>query len=104
LTVARTFAYTFEWGPNKAVTNRRKHGISFEQAATVFRDRLMLSIPDTEHSEQEERWVTLGRSEDGKLLVVIHTYQETSEQEAVVRVISAREATQPERQHYEHGP
>lgn len=99
--MAGTFAYTFEWDPNKAVANRRKHGISFEQASTVFRDRLMLSIPDEEHSEQEERWVTLGHSEDGRLLVVIHTYQEVHEQEAVIRIISVREATKPERQHYE---
>lgn len=96
-----TFAYHFEWDPAKAVANRRKHGVSFEQAATVFRDRLMVSIPDEAHSAQEERWVTLGRADDGKLLVVIHTYHEDNAQTAVVRIISARTATRHERQQYE---
>lgn len=95
-----TFAYTFEWDARKAAANRRKHGISFAQATAVFRDRLMVSIPDEEHSEQEERWVTLGHADDGRLLVVIHTFHE-DEHRAVVRLISAREVTRHERQQYE---
>ena len=68
--MANGFNYDFEWNPTKAVKNRRKHGISFELAATVFRDPLMLSIPDEEHSDIEERWLTLGQAENRNLLVV----------------------------------
>ena len=73
--MAKRFNYYFEWDPTKAASNRRKHGISFDLAASVFRDPLMLSIPDEEHSEIEERWLTLGQPENEMLLVVIHTYQ-----------------------------
>ena len=95
------FAYTFEWIPNKAVANRRKHGVGFEQAATVFRDALAVSIYDEDHSETEERWVTLGQAENGQLLVVVHSYHETSPSEAMVRIISARPATKHEQRQYE---
>ena len=95
------FAYTFEWDPNKAVANRRKHGVGFEQAATVFRDALAISIYDEDHSETEERWVTLGQAENGQLLVVVHSYHETSPSEAMVRIISARPATKHEQRQYE---
>lgn len=95
------FQYSFEWDPNKAVANRRKHGIGFEQAATVFRDNLAVSIYDEDHSEDEERWVTLGQAENGALLVVVHTCQEISETEAVIRIISARPATSHEQRDYE---
>jgi uncharacterized DUF497 family protein len=95
------FQYRFEWDPNKAVANRRKHGIGFEQAATVFRDRLALSIYDEDHSDDEDRWVTLGQAENGALLVVVHTWQETGATEAVIRIISARPATAHEQRDYE---
>jgi len=101
--VSTSFAYTFEWDPNKAVANRRKHGIGFEQAATVFRDALAVSIYDEDHSGTEERWVTLGRAENGQLLVVIHTYHTASPIEAVIRIISARPATKHEQRQYEQG-
>ncbi len=94
------FDFHFEWDAAKAVSNRHKHGISFEQAATVFIDPLMLSIPDMEHSESEERWITLGQSEDDKLLVVIHTYHEAGDS-TTVRLISARPATKAEQRQYE---
>ena len=97
------FAYTFEWDPNKAVANRRKHGVGFEQAATVFRDTLAISIYDEDHSETEERWVTLGRAENEQLLVVVHSYVETSPSEAMIRIISARPSTQHEQRQYEQG-
>lgn len=61
----------------------------------------MLSIPDEEYNEIEERWLTLGQSENGKLLVVIHTYQEISNNAASVRIISARPATKHEQRQYE---
>jgi len=101
--VSAHFVYRFAWDPAKAAANRRKHGVSFEQAAGVFRDPLALSRYDEEQSESEERWLTLGLSENGALLVVSHTFEELSEQEARVRLISAREATAQERQQYERG-
>ncbi len=95
------FQYSFEWDPNKAVENRRKHGIGFEQATTVFRDKLAVSIYDEDNSEDEERWITLGQTDNGPLLVVVHTYQVISTTEAAVRIISARPATQHEQRNYE---
>lgn len=77
--------------------------MSFELAATVLRDPLALSRYDVEHSEVEERWITLGLAETGQLLVVVHTVEEISEQEARVRIISARFATAHERRQYEGG-
>jgi uncharacterized protein len=99
--VGESFNYNFEWDPTKAASNRHKHGISFDLAASVFHDPLMLSIPDEEYNEIEERWLTLGRSENEKLLVVIHTYQEISSNAASVRIISARPATKHEQRQYE---
>ena len=99
--MVKHFGYYFEWDPTKAASNRRKHGISFDLAASVFRDPLMLSIPDEEHSEIEERWLTLGQAENGMLLVVIHTYQEIGTHSATVRIISARPATKHEQRQYE---
>jgi len=95
------FTYRFSWDPAKAASNQAKHGISFEIAATVMHDPLALSRYDVEHSEEEERWVTLGSSNTGALLVVVHTFAETSATEAHVRLISAREATPNERRQYE---
>ena len=70
--------YTFEWDPIKAGQNLRKHGISFDRAAEVFLDPLAISIFDEEHSEREERWVTLGKDKRGIVLVLIHTFLEVS--------------------------
>jgi len=81
----------------------RKHGVSFEDAATVFSDELLLSLPDDEHGGGEERWISQGRSRDGKLLVVVHTLRELDEHTAV-RIISARRATPRERRRYELRP
>lgn len=98
------FVHAFEWDPAKAAENLAKHRIAFEAAASVFRDPLALTIYDDEHSEAEERWASLGRAEDGKLLIVIHTFVETSATSATVRIISAREATRHERENYEQTP
>jgi uncharacterized protein len=98
------YVYRFEWDPAKARTNQTKHAVSFELAASVFKDALMVSVYDGAHSETEERWATLGKAENGKLLVVIHTFAETGGTGAVVRMISAREATKSERQSYEETP
>ena len=95
------FEYRFKWDPIKATSNWRKHGVSFDLAATVFNDPLMLSIPDEQHGETEERWLTLGQAKNGILLVVVHAYQEISANSAEVRIISARRATRRERGQYE---
>ena len=99
--MAMDYYFRFEWDAAKAGSNLRKHGVSFDLAATVFRDLLMISIPDEEHSETEERWITMGQAENGKLLLVVHTYQEVSANAANVRIISARLATKHERRQYE---
>jgi len=98
------FDYHFEWDPAKAADNRHKHGVGFELVATVFRDPLALSRFDDEHSETEERWVTLGQADNSKLLVVVHTFQELDEHNATVRIVSARPATRHEQRHYESTP
>jgi uncharacterized DUF497 family protein len=101
---ASRFTYDFEWDPEKARANTTKHDVAFELAATVFRDPLALTVFDGEHSEAEERWATLGRTENGTLLVVTHTYGETSPESATVRIISARRATKQEIRDYEQTP
>ena len=93
--------YDFEWDPQKAKSNFDKHGVSFEDAATVFKDPNALSIFDTEHSINEERWVTLGIASSGKLLVICHTFQELDSRTFVVRIFSSRKATKKESKQYE---
>ena len=99
--MAAPFVYRFAWDAAKAASNRRKHGVEFELGATVFRDPLALSVYDEDHSEQEERWITLGQAENDTLLVVVHTFEELAESEARVRIISARPATAHERRQYQ---
>ncbi|MEZ5480539.1 MAG: BrnT family toxin [Thiolinea sp.] len=90
-------ALKFEWDVNKAEINKRKHnGITFEEASTVFSDFLSLVISDPMHPDSEERFILIGRSEKQRLLVVVHT-----ERGNVIRLISAREATNHERRKYE---
>ena len=88
----------FEWDPDKEAANRRKHGVSFEEARTAFGDPLAVTADDWEHSEIEPRYLLLGRSERGRLLMVAHT-----ERGDRVRIISARPATPRERKSYEEG-
>lgn len=92
--------YNFQWDPRKAESNARKHGVSFEQAAEIFLDALHLTVFDDEHSEIEERWVTLGMAQNGTLLVVVHTFAEHGNS-ATVRIISARAATKYEQRQYQ---
>ena len=87
---------TFEWDSNKAASNLVKHGIRFEEAATVFGDALSITISDSAHSQTEARFVILGRSHRERLLVVIHTERGDN-----VRIISARLASRRERKDYE---
>lgn len=96
--------YDFEWDPAKALANFDKHRVTFEQAATVFLDPLALTVYDQTHSEPEERWLTVGQSVDGQLLVIAHTFLTTSPATATVRLISARSATRAERRSYEEEP
>ncbi|HAA30051.1 MAG TPA: hypothetical protein DCE56_23160 [Cyanobacteria bacterium UBA8553] len=88
----------FEWNPDKAALNLEKHGVSFQEAATVFNDPLSMTFPDPDHSIGESRYVMIGLSRFGQLLVVAHT-----DREAKVRIISARKATRQERRFYEQG-
>jgi uncharacterized protein len=92
------------WDAAKAQTNIAKHGVTFAQAATVLIDPLALTVFDVAHSETEERWFTLGRATEGKLLAVSHTYRLTGQSSAQVRIISARESTRREREQYESEP
>ena len=92
--------YTFEWDPIKARENLRRHRISFERAADVFLDRWAISAFDQEHSEDEERWVTIGKDIEGRPLVLVHTFLEVSAEECKIRIISARKATKPETRQY----
>ena len=77
----------FEWDQTKNISNQAKHTISFERAATIFNDPRAITLPDLEHSENEERWSTLGSSSGGTLLVVIHTFQVLSSNTAAVRIM-----------------
>lgn len=90
-----------EWDSAKAKSNLRKHGISFVEAAQVFKDPLALSILDQGHIDKEERWITLGQVGERRLVVVVHTWTEISSNKTIVRIISAREATDRECKHYE---
>jgi len=92
------------WDPNKARTNLTKHGVTFAQAATVLLDPLALTVFDAEHSDWEDRWFTLGMSQDERLLAVSHTYEPLNATRSRVRLISAREATRRERMQYENEP
>jgi uncharacterized protein len=92
--------YDFEWDPHKAKTNLSKHGISFERATTVFRDPSAISIPDDEHSETEDRWVTIGLDSSGSVLLICHTFKTENASLCKIRVISARKATKSESLQY----
>ena len=88
--------FIFEWDSVKAESNERKHGVAFPEAGTVFNDELALTFFDPAHSVDENRYVTIGRSATGRLLVAAHT-----QRGARIRLISAREATDNERRRYE---
>ena len=100
----KPLAYDFEWDAVKALSNARKHGVTFDQAATVFRDALALTVFDAAHSKHEERWFTLGFDVEGVLLAVAHTFHVVTPESTRVRLISARPATKRERQFYENEP
>jgi hypothetical protein len=89
-------AIRFEWDAGKDRDNRRKHRVSFSEAASALVDPLSLTVSDPDHSVEKDRFVTIGQSDDGHLLVVVHT-----ERGNVNRIISARPATRRERREYE---
>lgn len=88
---------TFEWDENKNQINKQKHGIAFEEAKTVFYDEQALLEYDELHSENEDRFRILGRSDEGKILLVVHCIRE----ETIIRIISSRKATSREKVGYE---
>lgn len=90
------YFYTrFEWDQSKAVANEKKHGVRFSEAVTVWNDEKARFMHDPEHSEEEDRWLRLGRSSEGKILVVIYC-----EWWSVIRIISARRAGRRESKRY----
>jgi uncharacterized protein len=86
----------FEWDPEKAATNVKKHGVEFAEATTIFSDPLELTISDPDHSEDEQRFLSIGLSVVGRLLVVAY-----AERLGLTRIINAREASSQERNNYE---
>jgi uncharacterized DUF497 family protein len=86
------------WNVRKAASNKKKHGVSFEEAATVFADAISLTGADPDHSVGEHRWITFGESVRGRLLAVAHT-----DEGDIIRIISARAATRHEKRIYEEG-
>lgn len=88
----------FEWDDAKAELNERKHGVSFSEAMTVFADLLSVTGYDPDHSDDEDRYITMGLSATGRLLIVAHT-----DRDQKVRIISARQASRAERRDYEDG-
>lgn len=93
--------YNFAWDLEKARVNRQQHRVGFEQAASVFQDPQMLSVYDSDHSGNEDRWITMGLASHGVLLVVHHTYEQLNEKTAIIRIISSRKATRYEKKQYE---
>jgi uncharacterized DUF497 family protein len=88
----------YEWDENKAIKNLAKHGVSFAEAKTIFDDPLYVDFYDLDHSEDEERYLIVGESNRGRLLIVSYTERRES-----IRIISAREVTKSEREAYEEG-
>ncbi|MCP4129879.1 MAG: BrnT family toxin [bacterium] len=92
--------YNFEWDPNKAQINPKKHKISFDNAATVFKDPKAISIYDDEHSTDEDRWITIGLTASSNLVVVSHLFKQIDENTVIIRIISSRKATKNEEKQY----
>ncbi|MBI5934541.1 MAG: BrnT family toxin [Chloroflexi bacterium] len=86
----------FDWDEEKADENRKKHGISFDEAKSVFRDSFTITIDDPDHSEKEQRFIDIGYSRKGRILIVVYT-----ERGKITRIISCRKATLTERKKYE---
>jgi hypothetical protein len=92
--------YEFDWDPNKERKNIRNHRISFRHASMVFRDPNHLSLYDEGHSDDEDRWITIGIDSTGIIRIVIHTFDQIEEDLCQIRIISARKATSAEQNQY----
>lgn len=93
----------FRWDAETARTNLRKHGISFEEARTIFSDPRALTFPDEKHSREEDRYITIGTSARGKISLVVHSDRWQPEDSLVIRIISCRRAPSSERRVYVEG-
>ncbi len=93
----------FEWDANKARTNFEKHKVGFDEARTIFNDPFLVTFPDEVHLEIEERLISIGVSEQERILLVVHTEREETARNVVIRIISCRKATPTERKIYEEG-
>src|SRR5215211_226810 len=91
----------FEWDETKARINFEKHRISFDEASTIFLDPFLITFVDDFHSNQEERFISIGLSEKNRVLLAVHTEREEKSETIVIRIISCRKATQSERKRYE---
>ena len=93
--------YNFKWDVKKAKLNIAKHDISFEEAATIFQDPMTITIYDDVHSTNEERWVTIGITKNGRLQLACHTFHRESDNFVTIRIFSSRKATKTEIKQYE---
>jgi uncharacterized DUF497 family protein len=96
--------FQFEWDEAKATNNVRKHDVSFELAGTMFYDPRLLTVADLEHSNHEDRWLSIGCASNGTLISVVYLWSDTSPKVTKIRLISARKATQAEIRYYQEGP
>lgn len=95
--------YEFEWDENKATTNLAKHKISFDEGRTIFTDPFLFTLPDDEHSDNEDRFISIGKSTNEKILLVVHLERQNKLNHVLIRIISCRKATTTERKIYEEG-
>jgi uncharacterized protein len=91
----------FEWDENKARANLEKHKISFDEAHTIFLDPFLITFADELHSDNEERFISIGLSENNRVLLAVHLEREEQDEVIVIRIISCRKATTAERKRYE---
>ena len=91
-----TTNYDFQWDPQKAQSNSWKHGVNFEEAASVFLDPRALTIYDPDHSGDEDRWITLGVSKNARLLLVCHTFEQKDPYISTIRIFSSRKGIKKE--------
>jgi hypothetical protein len=93
--------FQFEWDEVKADANERKHGVTFDLASTVFHDPRLLTVADVEHSDTEERWISIGCARNGGLLSVVYLWSDTDPAAINIRLISARKSTLAESRQYQ---
>ena len=92
--------FQFDWSESKAASNIRKHGVSFELASSVFNDPQVLTVPDTGHSESEERWFSIGMASNGTMLSIAYLWAQPEPGLVKIRIITARRATAKEIRSY----